>query len=312
MSVPGGRAAGRSKPELALRFARPGDRPGLMRLGHPPPVARILAPSAGQRFLWAAAGTRSMALVAEESGSLVGSVHFVRSMRDAATWMFGHWRVAPSLRRRGIGSQLMREGVRRIGSVERLYSYVEDGNEASLAAHRRLGFEAAPTFEGTIGLGALSTLGPPAPALRLEPVDRRDWGTLLPLYAAANGALWLRLFPRSVVVLRLLAEIGGRDAVRPLPRVLLLPMASVLRVEVPGRPPAGFVVRSGSQMTLYCDPAGCSTSILARTALQLLALGVPREETIGLVGLPADLASRARSIQARRLMALPDARHLRS
>jgi hypothetical protein len=253
-------------------------------------------------------------VAAEACGSvgIVGSVHFVRSGRDAATWMFGHWRVAAALRRRGIGAGLVREGVRRIGVIERLYSYVEYGNDASLAAHRRLGFEAAPALEGAISLGALSTLGSPAPALRLEPVDRRAWTALLPLYAAATGVLWLRLFPRSIDPISMLAEIGGREAVRLVPRLLLLPGARAFRVEVPGRPPAGFVVRDGSGATLYCVPSRCSTSILARTALQLLALGTPRKESIRLVGLPAELASRSGPIETRRLMGLPDARSLRA
>lgn len=286
----GGRTEGaESSGAIRVRFCRRNDRAGLLKLGHPPGAEVILAPSIAGRLRWFLNGTLACGLVAEDmaAGTLVGSAHFVRSRRDQATWMFGLWRVAAARRREGIGGLLLREGARLVPGLRRLYSYVDWGNEASILAHRRLGFEAAPEVQGRAELGALSTIGPAAPAVRLEPAGGGDMAALFDLYARALGPLWLRLFPRHE------RGTGGSGRwgawwVRD------------------GERTAGFVRLRGRSVALYTDPAACDAGLLARAAAQIVTLGFTRQREIDLRGLPWDLASRPGPITARLLMGMPD------
>jgi hypothetical protein len=273
---------------IRVRFCRRTDRAALLKLGHPPGAEKILAPSIAGRLRWFLNGTLACGLVAEDAaaGTLVGSAHFVRSRRDAATWVFGLWRVAGARRREGIGGLLLREAARLVPGIRRLYSYVDWGNEASILAHRRLGFEAAPEVQGRAELGALSTIGPAAPAVRLETAGSGDTAALFDLYARALGPLWLRLFPGHER-----GSGGGRWGtwwVRD------------------GERTAGFVRLRGRSIVLYTDPAACDAGLLARAATQIVALGIPRQREIDLRGLPWDLASRPGPIDPRILMGLPD------
>src|SRR5262245_40130143 len=147
---------------VVVRRVRPADRDAIEGLGHPPPIPSLLCPTRPVRIAWRLLGTRAVTVVAEDvrTGSLLGTVQFVRSRRNPDTWMFGHWRVAAQRRRAGIGRRLLVEGRRLASGVGRLYSYVEWGNEVSMAAHERLGFEAGETLLGRAPLGALSTIGP--------------------------------------------------------------------------------------------------------------------------------------------------------
>jgi hypothetical protein len=273
---------------IRVRFCRRTDRASLSDLGHPPGAEEILAPSIAGRLRWFLNGTLACGLVAEDTaaGTLVGSAHFVRSRRDQATWMFGLWRVAAARRREGIGGLLLREGVRLIPGVRRLYSYVDWGNEASILAHRRLGFESAPEVQGRSELGALSTIGPATPAVRLEPAGGADRAALSHLYARALGPLWLRLFPEHGR-----ASDGSRWG------------AWWVR---DGARTAGFMRMRGRSVALYTDPATCDAGLLARAAAQIVTLGFPRQREINLRGLPWNLASRPGPIAARILMGMPD------
>src|SRR5439155_203040 len=156
------------------------------------PFLCIVLPEAWEGSLRSRRAVRALALA---SGAL-GGVQFVRSSIDHATWMFGHWRVAPARRREGIGRRLLSEGSRFLPGIGRLYSYIDWGNEVSVLAHERLGFEACPLARGSALLGALSTVGPSAPALGFEPRRRSDWPALFDLYRKAAGPIWFGLFPR--------------------------------------------------------------------------------------------------------------------
>ena len=168
-----------------------------MRLGHPPGVVDILCPPLARRIGWGLRGTLSRTALALDGrpGGILGSVQFLRSRRDRGTWMFGHWRVAAGRRREGIGRRLLREGAGLLPDGTRLYSYVDWGNEASLAAHERCGFEAGRTLHGSAPLSVLTTIGAATPALRLEPAGWRNPSLLFGLYARSMGSLWFRLFP---------------------------------------------------------------------------------------------------------------------
>ena len=300
--------------QMLVRACRTGDRAALMRLGHPPAVGDILSPRRARRIAWRLLGTRSVAAMAVEkdTGAALGSIQFLRSRRDRNTWLFGHWRVAAGRRREGIGRRLLREGARLLPAGARLYSYVDWGNEASIAAHERCGFEAGRTLHGSAPLGVLSTIGAPTPALRLEPARPGDRPVLFGLYARAMGSLWLRLFPRLRPRNYATARFAGY-------RLALLAHSRVVdraggagRAGGSGRPapgdsqPAGFVLWEGDALTFFADPEVCDAALLARVALQLVALGAGREATLELRGLPRALAARPGAILAQILMGMPD------
>lgn len=290
--------AGRSDPgplRVQIRACGIRDRAGLLRLGHPPAVGGILCPPLSRRIAWRLRGTCSVAAVAVEdgTGAVLGSVQFLLSRRDRGTWMFGHWRVAAGRRREGVGRRLLREGVRLLPAGARLYSYVDWGNEASIAAHERCGFEASRTLHGSAPLGVLSTLGAANPALRLEPAGWGDRPVLFGLHARAMGSLWLRLFPG----LRVWNFPSGRIAGFRLALMAMAPRSSQ---------PAGFVLWEGDSLTFFADPEACDATLLARVALQLVALGARRETTLELRGLPRSLVARPGPIVAQILMGMPD------
>ncbi|HXH27643.1 MAG TPA: hypothetical protein VNL37_01290, partial [Candidatus Polarisedimenticolia bacterium] len=230
---------------------------------------------------------------------------FIRSLRDPDTWMFGHWRVVSARRREGIGRHLLRDGFRLLPGAARLYSYVDWGNDVSEEAHLRLGFEQAAAGRGSVTLAALSTIGPSAPSIRVEPVRRSEAGSLYPLYTRAMGDLWLRLFPRLSQENFLDQDGGRRDPMALLRRGLLERPMRLLCVD-PGDP-AGFVRWQSSGLELFLDPGRCDAALLSRVALQLLALGAEREEMTLLSGLPRHLLARPGPILGRTLMGMIDA-----
>ena len=269
-----------------------------MRLGHPPGVVDILCPPLARRIGWGLRGTLSRTALALDGrpGGILGSVQFLRSRRDRGTWMFGHWRVAAGRRREGIGRRLLREGAGLLPDGTRLYSYVDWGNEASLAAHERCGFEAGRTLHGSAPLSVLTTIGAATPALRLEPAGWRNPSLLFGLYARSMGSLWFRLFPG----LRPRRFLAPRIASF---RVVLLAMA---RDAERAGGPAGLVVWEGESLTFFADPAACDAALLARVALQLTALGARREATLDLRGLPRTFLARPGPIALQVLMGMPD------
>jgi RimJ/RimL family protein N-acetyltransferase len=287
--------------EIVVRACGAGDRASVERLGHPPAVASILCPSLPRRMAWRVSGTRAVSVAAVErrTGTVLGCVQFLRSRRSPHTWMFGHWRVAPAVRKRGIGRRLLLEGVRGLSGARRLYSYVEWENEGSKEAHARLGFEAGSTLRGSATLGALSTIGAATPALRLDAVRTRDWDVLFAIYARAMGSLWLRLHP----------GLGPRNFLDGAPGGLRAIAVAVAR----GGPAAkgaavGLVIWAGAGPVLFADPDVCDAGLLARSALQILAKRSRRDDEIRLRGLPRSLADRPGPIRLQELMGMPDVR----
>jgi RimJ/RimL family protein N-acetyltransferase len=292
-----------------VRLSCRGDREALEMLGHPPPVAASLSPSLTTRLAWVLAGLRARALVAVDgSARVVGSVQFVRERSDSGTWMFGHWRVATPCRRRGIGRTLIVEGLRLIPAIRRLYSYVDRGNQVSVSAHLNIGFEMAPEIQGSAPLGALSTIGPTAPAIRFEPGRRGDLPLLTDLYRKAMGPLWFRLFPGDRHRFWPALGAGTEGPFLDLLRGLRAGPALLAIVSDAG-PAVGFVAWRGGAATptLFVDPAACDAALLARVAARLVALGARRDAEILLRGLPIGLLASAGPVAARLLMGLPDA-----
>jgi hypothetical protein len=268
---------------IRVRPARRKDRAALGRLGHAPGVVRLLCPSLHTRL--------------------------VRSRVDPGTWLFGHWRVAAGRRREGIGRSLLAGAVALVPGIRRLYSMVERGNEASLRAHGRLGFESSPEALGCAELGALSTIGPPAPAVRLEPVASPHSAPLFDLYARATGPLWMRLFP--CLNARNFLELGC-DPVVPVPPPRpgsRIAGRRALTVRA-GGPPAALLVWESGRLSLFTDPAVCDAGLLARVALQAMARGARRRALIALRGLPLDLVGRPGPMTAWTLMGLCDTTRL--
>jgi hypothetical protein len=298
---------------IRVRPCRPADCRALEELGHPPGVAQALSGPLLRRLEWALRGTAALGLLAEDAATFspVGSVQFVRSRRDPATWMFNHWRVAPARRRAGIGRLLLARGAGTLRGLARLYSYVEWGNEGSIAAHLRLGFAASGTLSGEASLGALSTIGGPAPAPRLRPVPWSQTPGLFEVYRRAMGEIWLRLFP-GLGPGCFLAPWGAAGR----PRRRLWNAIDRLRTRVfvveCGPERAAFLVRGPDAVTLYVDPAACEAGLLARVANRLLAQGAPRELILEIRGLSPDLLARPGPIAARFLMGMEDAGRLRA
>ena len=286
---------------IVLRVCGAGDRASVERLGHPPAVAAILCPSLPRRMAWRVSGTRAVSVAAVErrTGTVLGCVQFLRSRRSPHTWMFGHWRVAPAVRKRGIGRSLLLEGARGLTGARRLYSYVEWDNEGSKEAHARLGFESGSTLRGSATLGALSTIGAATPALRLDAVRTRDWDVLFAIYARAMGSLWLRLHP----------GLGPRNFLDGAPGGLRAIAVAVARGGPAGKgAAAGLVIWAGAGPVLFADPDACDAGLLARSALQILATRSRRDDEIRLRGLPRSLADRPGPIRFQELMGMPDVR----
>ena len=125
------------------------------------------------------------------------------------------------------------------------------------------------------------------------------------------GPLWLRLFTDDQRSFS--PELGtclGGPAL-PLLRLLREGRARTFIVRVEG-PPAGFAVwrRGAGTVALYMDPGVCEGALLAKTAVQLMSLGIPRTLEIVLHGLSPALVAPPTPIAARILMALPDPAHL--
>ncbi len=300
-----------SDPTFRVRRARASDRPALDSLGHPPGAVYAIAPTPIGRLAWRTRGVRVVGLVAEApDGTILGSIQFVGTRREPGTWMFGHWRVSSARRGRGIGGLLVRQGVRALPGIARLCSLVEWGNERSIEAHRRLGFEPAIELWGRAPLGPLTTLGPPAPALTFEPVSRSGTRDLAPSLRRAMGPLWCSLFP---------ARAGLGD-----PSPAVAPWDPLVEPGRVGRPARHryWVARSGSRtdavllaagrsMILFIDPDSSEPHVVARLAQAMVALGCDRSLEIEMRGVTGALVERSGFLTAQILMGLTDLSSLR-
>lgn len=297
---------------MRIRECQRSDRQSLDHLGHLPDAIETLCPSLYTRVAWAIRHTRVRSFVIEDPASetAVGSVQFVRSRIDRHTWMFGHWRVSPEQRGRGIGGALLRGALARIAGVKRLYSLIEAENEASLLAHERLDFERSKRHFGGGPLGFLSTIGSPTPAVRLERVAGGDRPALFALYQRAMGVLWERLFPGLTAARFVHAVAEPPDPARPGHPAATIPDSVMLVHDSDERP--AFLVRSGRRTSLFCSPERCDAGLVARVASRLLASGAGRDEWLALRGLPGPLGRRPAPIRSWILMGTADLERLRA
>jgi len=297
---------------MRIRECQRSDRRSLDHLGHSPDVIETLCPTPFTRFAWTIRRTRVRSFVLEDptSGTLPGSVQFVRSRIDRGTWMFGHWRVSSERRGQGTGGALLRGALRRITGATRLYSLIEVENEASLRAHERLGFERSSRHLGGGPLGFLSTIGPPAPAVQLDRVTGVSREGLFGLYQNAMGSLWGRLFPGLGATRFLHAAAEPPDPEQPGHPAASFPDSAMLVHDGDQHP--AFVVRRGRRTCLFCDPQRGDAGLVARVASRLLALGAGREEWLALRGLPGPLGRRPGPIRNWILMGSADLWRLRT
>jgi hypothetical protein len=291
---------------MRVRDCQRSDRWRIARLGHTPDVIATLCPTPLTRLAWRISRTRVRVFVAEEPASeeLLGSVQFVRSRIDDGTWMFGHWKVPAGRRGEGIGGVLLREALRLLPQARRIYSLVDLNNTASIRAHVRYGFEAGTAVLGGAPLGALSTIGPPAPAVHLERLAADGWGAILDLYRSSMGPVWMRLFPRLDATMIPRAAVEPPDLSNVQPRTASIP-GGVMVVSDAGDRPA-FLVRRGARTVLFTDPGRCDAGLLARVASQVMALGAGRDDRLALRGLPRNLAQRPGPIRSWVLMGAAD------
>jgi hypothetical protein len=283
-------------------------------LGHPPGVAAILCPRLPERLLRAATGLHASTFVAADprGGPVVGCIQFVRARVDTGTWLFGYWRVAPGRRRAGIGSRLIVEGIRRLPGVRRLYSFVDWGNEPSIRAQIRLGFELSEEVFASAPLGLLAGIGPSAPGPRIRRAGPGDRRRVDDLYRRAMGPVWERLFPPGRAAFSMALGGGLEGPVAPLLRALRDGRAGISLVDSGGGTPAFLVLRGGAAAaTLFVDPPACDPALLSRVAARLLAEGIPRDLELGLRGVRRRLLESPGPITARLLMGLPEASRLR-
>ena len=297
---------------MRVRECRYSDHEALRQFGYTPDVLAVLCPNALTRFLWRIHSTHVRSFLGEEMDSclVLGSVQFVRSRLDCETWIFGHWKVATGLRRRGIGGQLLLGALNMLPDARRIYSLVELGNDTSIHAHERLGFEASSTVLGGVSLGELSTIGPPAPPAQLQQVHPQDMDILFAIYRRAMGGTWMRLFPKLDFESFLRSVVEPPGGIQPAPSSAP-GMRQTLSVAIDGYR-AGFVVRAKTNWIFFSDPEHCSPSVLARTAGSLLTLGANRADWIALRGLPRALLKSPRGIAFSVLMGCSDRDTLKS
>ncbi|HET6277627.1 MAG TPA: GNAT family N-acetyltransferase [Candidatus Polarisedimenticolia bacterium] len=296
---------------MRIRESHRDDRRSLENLGHPTDAIETLCPTYFTRLAWAIRGTtvRSFLLENPASGTVVGSVQFVRSRIDRRTWMFGHWRVSSEQRGRGAGGALLRGALARIAGAARLYSLIEAHNERSIRAHERLGFERSSNHCGGGPLGFLSTVGPPAPSVRLLPATAADLPELFALYQRSMGSLWGRLFPGLAAPRFLHAADEPPDPAHPGHPAATIPERVMLVSDADEH--TAFVVRSRRRTSLFCDPERCDAGLVARVANRLLALGAGRDEWLALRGLPEHLGPRSGPIRCWLVMGTTDPGGLR-
>ena len=296
--------------DIGVRRSGRRDYRALADLGHTPDLLAVLCPTLMTKLAWSATGTRAPTFVAFSSttGGIIGSVQFVRSCIDPATWMFGHWRVPSDRRGEGIGGRLLSEGLRLLPTIQSLYSLVEERNTASIRAHRRLAFKEAPELLGTAALGILSTIGPPAPSIRLEKCASEE--SLLSIYRRAMGEIWISLFAGfgverlSHVLCAPIEAPAGRGGAWCGRRALVLAVHD-------GETLAGFVVSGRGRTVLFAEPDACDAGFLARVAARLIALGRAREDQLSIRGLPLPVLRGHHAIRGWVLMGMPEASHLR-
>lgn len=120
---------------LALRACELGDIGEIVALereafpGHP--YSRL-------DFLYYALTAREGFVVATAEGRVVGYVIAVRKGREGSIHSIA---VLPSSRRKGIGEELMRSALARLGGAERVTLLVGSKNGAAVGLYRKLSFE---------------------------------------------------------------------------------------------------------------------------------------------------------------------------
>ncbi|MGH3087151.1 MAG: GNAT family N-acetyltransferase [Rubrobacteraceae bacterium] len=92
-------------------------------------------------------GERGVFLVAEDGGVIVGFADFNKPFEDDRVVSLAAIYILPAEQRRGIGSELLREGIRRFPDANKLVVRFERGNLAARRFYERHGFEEVGQFE---------------------------------------------------------------------------------------------------------------------------------------------------------------------
>ena len=74
--------------------------------------------------------------------NVVGFAYFCRNESDAAQWYYGDLVVRKTYRYRGIATELLEQGIRALKAknAAKLVTYIDYGNEGSLAFHQKMSF----------------------------------------------------------------------------------------------------------------------------------------------------------------------------
>lgn len=85
-------------------------------------------------------------IAADKAGNVVGRLYCLQNQADPSLWYYGDLFVAPELRRMGIATKMAEAAFERLkeSGAEKLRTYVEPSNQASLALQKSLGFSERP------------------------------------------------------------------------------------------------------------------------------------------------------------------------
>jgi len=87
-------------------------------------------------------GFVSFYVFALKGKKVVGFAYFCQDEGDAARWYYGDLVVHKKCRRGGVATAIVEEGIRALREKQAatLFTYIDHGNEASIAFHEKLSF----------------------------------------------------------------------------------------------------------------------------------------------------------------------------
>lgn len=129
-------AAGKTRADLELGPLRYGDLPAVLEIER----ASFQAPWSLGMFATELAKASTIRMAARSGDDLIG---YLICSRYADAWHLMNVAVAPAWRRRGIGAQMVRELIGRLGAGARVTLEVRESNRVAIRMYEGLGFRAA-------------------------------------------------------------------------------------------------------------------------------------------------------------------------